>query len=378
MQISIWEKESFYGDKDVIIIGSGFTGLWSAWELHRKNEKLKIAILERGNIPAGASTRNAGFSCFGSPTELISDAGLLGEENMWKLVAMRYEGLKKIRQHFPASALGYDPCGGFECLDAHSPEVNECREKLDWLNRGLKNITGHEKVFTWCDEKLKTLGLTGFGHLIENPLEAGLHSGIYIQALAAKVQSLGVEILYGLDVLECKESTANVNVYTKQGVQLRASSVLYCTNAFTPALLPEIDVIPARGQVLLTSPIPGLPLKGTFHYDHGYYYFRNLGNRVLLGGARNLAFEAEKTDANSTSEFIQKQLEHFLARHILCNQSYTIESRWAGTMAMGSGKMPLVEPVGERSFCCVRMSGMGVALAPIVAEKVAGLICERY
>ena len=120
MQVSIWEKESFYADKDVIIIGSGFTGLWSAYELLKKNEKLKVAIVERGVIPEGASTRNAGFSCFGSPTELIFDAATMGEDSMWQLVEMRFKGLEKIRQHFSASALDYDPCGGYECLDRDS------------------------------------------------------------------------------------------------------------------------------------------------------------------------------------------------------------------------------------------------------------------
>jgi len=374
MQVSIWEKESFYADKDVIIIGSGFTGLWSAYELLKINETLKIAILERGVIPAGASTRNAGFSCFGSPTELIYDAATMGVDSMWQLVEMRYKGLEKIKKHFSPSTLDYDACGGYECLDSNSKDVESCRENLEWLNKGLFMITGKENVFSWQDDDLPKLGLSGFGHLIWNPMEAGLHSGKYVQALFQKVQLMGVEMFYGLEITHCEEHTNNVVVYTKQGIRLSAKQVLYCTNAFSTSLLPELDVVPARGQVLVTSPIEGLRLRGTFHYDEGFYYFRNLGNRVLLGGARNKAFEEERTEDLSTTTKIQDELERFLRQHILCGESYTIEYRWAGTMGMGAQKKPIIQRLSNRTYCCIRMSGMGVALAPIAAEEIALLM----
>ena len=89
-QISIWEKESFFSPQDIIIIGSGFSGLWSALHIKTLHPNYKVTILERGLIPTGASTRNAGFSCFGSPSELIHDVRSRGANEMWKLVSMRY------------------------------------------------------------------------------------------------------------------------------------------------------------------------------------------------------------------------------------------------------------------------------------------------
>ena len=99
MHVSIWEQESFYDHKDVIIIGSGFVGLWTAIELKKKNPSLNVCLVDRGVIPTGASTRNAGFSCFGSLSELKSDSQKLGEENTMQLVKMRHAGLKKIRKY---------------------------------------------------------------------------------------------------------------------------------------------------------------------------------------------------------------------------------------------------------------------------------------
>ncbi|MGZ3840207.1 MAG: FAD-dependent oxidoreductase, partial [Flavisolibacter sp.] len=70
MECSVWEKETFFAPQDVMILGSGFVGLWSAYYLKKKQPALRITILERGLIPTGASTRNAGFACFGSLSEV--------------------------------------------------------------------------------------------------------------------------------------------------------------------------------------------------------------------------------------------------------------------------------------------------------------------
>ena len=128
--------------------------------------------------------------------------------------------------------------------------------------------------------------------------------------------------------------------------------------------------------MILTSPIQNLPFHGTFHSDEGFYYFRNLGKRVLLGGARNKAFEEERTDEMNTSEHIQAELERYLREVVLSrfNDQYSIDQRWAGIMAFGKEKKPIVKQLSPNLFCAVRMSGMGVALAPVVAEKVAKMM----
>src|ERR1700729_946492 len=115
-QVSIWEKESFYSHKDVIIVGSGFVGLWSAYYLKKNHPKLSITIVDRGVIPTGASTRNAGFACFGSVTELIADTINSGEEQMLEIVEMRYKGLKRIRKIFSKKEIGYEDLGGYELI----------------------------------------------------------------------------------------------------------------------------------------------------------------------------------------------------------------------------------------------------------------------
>lgn len=380
VQLSFWEKESFFAPQDIIIVGSGFVGLWSALQLKLKNPAYKITILERGIIPTGASTRNAGFSCFGSPSELLGDADAMGEEKMWQLVEMRYKGLMEIRKHFTEVSIDYDGSGGYECFTPKSADWDECFAKLDWLNKGLHSITGHENLFSIADEKITQFGFKGFDHLIENRLEAGIHSGKLVQALLQKVQGMGVQVLTGIEVKSYQNHHHGIELETActafEGIDLRFTTgqLLLCTNAFTKQLFPDIDIIPNRGQVLITAPIDNLPIKGTFHFDKGYYYFRNVGTRLLLGGARNKAFELENTTEMQTTEIIQNALEEFIKQHLLPATTYTITDKWSGIMAMGSEKNPIIQCISPNVYCCVRMSGMGVALAPLAAKEVTALM----
>jgi glycine/D-amino acid oxidase-like deaminating enzyme len=51
-----------------------------------------------------------------------------------------------------------------------------------------------------------------------------------------------------------------------------------------------------------------------------------------------------------------------------------IEMRWSGVMAMGKEKKPIIQEVQPNVYCAVRMNGMGVAIAPIVAQKAVKLM----
>jgi len=376
-QLSVWELESFFAPADIIIAGSGYVGLWSAYYLKKHAPELSITILERGLIPTGASTRNAGFACFGSLTELISDASKMGEDKMLELVEMRYKGLRRIGKLFPDKVIDFQRNGGYELIGGSSIDINELRSQIDRLNRPLKKIVKLQKTFRMVNHKIADFGFAGIQHLIENKAEGQLHSGKLCQALLKQVQSMGVTVLNNIEIKSYEKVNGHVLLHTNFPFSFTASQLLVCTNAFARQLLPQLDIEPARGQVLVTSPVDGLPFRGTFHYDEGFYYFRNLGERVLLGGARNKAFEAENTDQMTTTSEIQQELERFLNEVILPGRNYSIDHRWSGIMGMGSEKMPIMQAVNERVFCAVRMSGMGVALAPLIGERVARLMTGK-
>jgi glycine/D-amino acid oxidase-like deaminating enzyme len=373
--ISIWEKESFFAHRDIVIVGSGLSGLWSAWHLKKQNPALSIAILERGILPAGASTRNAGFACFGSLTELLSDINTQGAGKMLELVRMRHRGLQWIRETFDPNAIDFVCCGGFELImQRDSWSRGLLADGMSTVNKLLANTVSSPTTFSFADEKIARFGFNGASHLVENKMEGYLHSGKLCQHLLQLVQGLGVTILNGIEVTGYEKVNNEFCLQTNPGVGLTATNLLICNNAFATTLLPGIDIVPARGQILLTSEIPALKFKGAFHAEEGYYYFRNLGDRVMLGGARHTDFAHEQTSIMETSGGIQEKLERFLQEVILPGESFSITDRWSGIMAMGSEKLPIIREIEPGVFCAVRMSGMGVALTPVIGKMVADMM----
>jgi gamma-glutamylputrescine oxidase len=397
MAISVWEQSTYFAPKDLVIVGCGFVGLWTAYEAIQKNPKLNITILERGTIPSGASTRNAGFSCFGSVSELIYDVQLMGEANMLETVKMRYDGLQRIQKVFKASEIDYNQWGGYELFEAQKNknaknnntqkpvgyDVSKLDSDIAYLNNILAPVLKTPKkngkylpIYTNATKDIKKLGFQGIEALAFNQLEGQLNSAKLVLALQKAVQAKGVQILFNTEVKKFKSHSKGVTIHTNLEAPLESKQFLVCTNGFAKQLIPSLDVVPARGQVFVTEPIPNLKFKGCYHFDEGYYYFRNLGNRLLLGGARNADFKNEKTFSLETSSKIQKVLEQFMMERILPKGSKKpkIELRWSGTMGMGKIKKPIIQALQPNVYCAVRMSGMGVAIAPIVAKKVTELM----
>ncbi len=325
--------------------------------------------MERGATPAGASTRNAGFACFGSPTEILSDMEAMGKEKALQLLQMRFEGLRAIQKIFSNGLIDFSICKGYELLDS-----SRSLERLPALNEWLYEITGAPATFCQQDELIPVFGFANTAHLVENRFEGCLHPGKLLNALYHLAVKMNIRFLFATEVRQVEEDSQGVKLFTTKGPGLAAERIVYCTNAFSNRLLPRIDLVPARGQVFLTEPIPGLKFKGSFHYQEGYYYFRNLDDRILLGGARHTSFQTEYTLEPFTTLPIQQALEAFLSTVILPGQRPQITHRWAGIMAMGKEKTPIVEQLTDRSFCAVRMSGMGVALAPTAGKKIAELM----
>jgi aspartate oxidase len=82
MQLSYWEIKNWFSNVDYTIVGSGIVGLHTAIRLRERFPKAKILILEKGILPQGASTKNAGFACFGSVSEIIDDFNTHCEEEV--------------------------------------------------------------------------------------------------------------------------------------------------------------------------------------------------------------------------------------------------------------------------------------------------------
>lgn len=369
MKLSYWEFKNWLSNIDFTVIGSGIVGLNCAIQLKDRFPKAKILILERGVLPQGASTKNAGFACFGSLSEIIDDLGSHTEEEVLSLVTKRFSGLKSLRETLGDEAIGFKIYGGYELFEKNSDLFEMCTFQLKTINQMLKPVFGTD-VFS---VKQNSFGFKNIEEqLIFNQFEGQIDTGNMMESLLQLASSKGIKILNNVFVESYSEANNSVHVKTSQ-FEFSTSKLCIATNGFATQLLNE-DVKPARSQVLITKPINNLFIKGTFHLDRGYYYFRNIEDRLLLGGGRHLDFKGEETIALDQTAIIQNKLETLLKSTILPDTPFEIERRWSGIMGVGNQKKAIVKQISNNVFCGVRLGGMGIAIGSLVGKELAELV----
>jgi glycine/D-amino acid oxidase-like deaminating enzyme len=370
MNLSYWEIKSWLTDVDFTIVGSGIVGLNCALQLRERFPKSNILILEKGVLPQGASTKNAGFACFGSLSELIDDLQHHTEEEVLELVQQRIDGLQLLRTTLGDTAIDYQQLGGYELfLESDEELYATCQNKRDSINALLHPIF-NAPVFSAKENSFhfKTVK----GNYSFNPFEGQIDTGKMMTSLLKLVLEKNIKILNNIAVEAISQSTTQVHIKT-DSFEFSTSNVFVATNGFASQLLDE-PVHPARAQVLITKPIKDLSIKGTFHLDKGYYYFRNIDDRILLGGGRNLDLKGEATTDFNQTALIQDKLEALLRNTILPHTPFEIDHRWSGIMGMGTTKKPIVKQLDTRIFCGVRLGGMGIAIGSMIGKELAALL----
>ncbi len=168
MQLSFWEKSQWFDNVDIVVLGSGIVGLHAAYYIKKKNPRLNILIIERGFLPYGASTRNAGFACIGSASEILNDLDKDSEYKVFHLVEQRYKGLLGLRELLGDENIEYEQNSGFEIFtETDSQSFLECESKLEYLNTRLKSIT-KDNTYKIVNERIAHFGLSKVKNLIQN------------------------------------------------------------------------------------------------------------------------------------------------------------------------------------------------------------------
>ena len=372
-QLSYWERTTYFDGIDFLIIGAGIVGFSASIELKKKYPNAKIVLLERGYLPTGASSKNAGFACFGSVTELVDDLTKMSEADVFDTVQKRWEGLQNLKSVIGPNYLQLETFGSWDLISPiESVELPLLREKIAYLNEKMIHITGEKGVFSEDDSCCSTFGFNGVTTSFFNRLEGQINTGTMLARFHQIAVEMGVLCLFNISVEAILSDSKKSELVTSIG-KINAEHVLICTNGFAKQFLPNEDVFPARAQVIMTSPIANLPVKGTFHFQQGYYYFRNVENRILLGGGRNLNFEGETTTELETTEEITFALKQMLSEMILPNNAFSIDYSWAGIMGVGATKAPIVKKIDSRTAVGVRMGGMGIAIGSLVGKELADL-----
>ncbi len=358
---SIWEDVLYHQKYDLIVVGAGLTGQSAALFFKKENPDAKVLVVDRGVFPIGASTRNAGFACIGTIGEHLSDLEIDSEEQLKKRIKDRYEGLILLRETIGDDAMDYNHTGGWELyIDPDKYKIAE--ENISRFNYWMEELIGEQNIY----EPVVYNGITS----IYNRCEGMLHPGKAIKKLYELNRALGVEFRWNTPIKEIDPNEGKIIV--DELLYFSADKIVVATNAFTSKLLKDYVIKPGRGYVFVTNELNHLNWKGTFHYDKGYVYFRNLGDkRVLLGGGRNIDPNAEETDEFGINEDIKGFLLYFAEEVLELPEGWKVEYEWSGIMGFTESKSAILEKVSDHCIVAAGLSGMGVALGMQLGKKAA-------
>jgi glycine/D-amino acid oxidase-like deaminating enzyme len=153
MHLSYWEYKSWFQNIDFTIIGSGIVGLHAALHLRKRFPESKILVIEKGSLPEGASTKNAGFACFGSLSEIVDDLKSQTPEEVFQLISKRWEGLQLLRNRVGDEPMDFQQNGGYELFVEKDKDLfEECLEKVDFVNELLFRCL--KVLFSKCKKTL--------------------------------------------------------------------------------------------------------------------------------------------------------------------------------------------------------------------------------
>lgn len=272
-------------EADVVIVGAGFTGLWTAYYLTELDPGLQVVVVEQEIAGFGASGRNGGWCSALLPT---SAAAIAREHGLQAARAMR-----SAMRDAVVEVGGVAAAEGIACDFAIGGTVQLARSEAQ-LARARAEAA---EAATWGDEvtlldieatreHVRAAGAIGASF---TPDCARLHPGRLVRSLADVVEQRGVRIVEGTRALRLSPRA----VVTDHGT-VRAQHVIRATEAWTSQLPgSERDVVPVYSLMVATEPLPaevweqiGLARGETFS-DHRHliiYGQRTADDRLAFGG----------------------------------------------------------------------------------------------
>ena len=356
---SIWERRAWLEGMDAVVVGAGIVGMSTALALKDCHPDWRILVMDRSPF-GGGSTRNAGFACFGSPSELLEDWLTLGTQTTLDLVRMRWEGLASLRAAWGDEAIGFKPCGSVEAFTDGSL-FESCATTLPELNEGLADLFGQAPFSLSVPAKHGLRNLVG---AIASPLEGAISTDLLIRTMRRQLEHRNIVTLLGLELQGMERDSSGWLLHTAGG-SFHSPRVALATNAFSRQWL-DLDVQPIDNHVVVTEALPRLKMTQTMHHDRGYVYARQVGDQLMIGGGRQWNLEGPEATQDSLIEWAR--------RHIEGAEDATIRQAWTGQLGIGNNRWPIVEKVDEGLWCAVRMGGMGVAIGHGIGKKLAEMM----
>lgn len=357
-------------DAEVLVIGGGVTGVTLAYTLAEQGAM--VGLLEAGEIAGEASGRNAGF-LLAAPAEPYAERiALWGREGARAVLHIGRRTHQRIRQLVEALDIecDYQHTGSLR-LTRTAEESEDLRGSLPELKHDgfpMREITVAEAV--------PAHAVSAFDAAFEVPEDGQIHPVRFLHGLAVEAVRRGARI-HARSPVQSARWQGGLWEVSVHGHTARARTLVLATNAWTPKLLPNLAplVAPRRGQVIATAPLPEMIAARPAYAHWGYQYWRQTPDRrLLIGGWRDIDFDAEMTYESAVSERIQSAIEEGL--RTLVPDPPAIEHRWAGIMGFSRDGRPLVGwlDASHHLAVCAAFTGHGMGMAAACTQDLAELL----
>ncbi|EED17442.1 conserved hypothetical protein [Talaromyces stipitatus ATCC 10500] len=365
---------------DIAIIGSGMTGISSAYHLLQTRPDLRVTILEARSLTSGATGRNGGH-CKEDPYDDYEDLKeLYGKEGAKKVLRFRLAQLDALVEL--VGKLGSD-AEKLSCLRrVDGLDVFYDQEAFDRVKEKVKNYLEDfpEEKDAWLihegddiDETFGTINAVGCitgpaGAMWPYKLVGAVTTHISNQEL---YPHLSIETHTPVEkIIKTDDDSNHPFIITTPRGNIKATHIIHCTNAYAAHLLPGLQgkLYPIRGQMTRQVAPGGFPRLGDrrswiLHYDFGYDYVTQVPplssssstNDIYLGGGFLKALvtgqvSVEDADVGSTQDDLQNpaalaNLEHTVEKRLLHGKGTRIVDKWTGVMGFTIDNNPIVGKV---------------------------------
>jgi glycine/D-amino acid oxidase-like deaminating enzyme len=334
---------------------------------------LKIVMLERGTVAGGATGRNVGFLVSGLGEHYARSIEFWGREPAAAIT----------RLHLKNHSLLADIVAqhGIDCDYARdgSLVIAADEEEEDLLRRShpLLLEDGFRCEFVEASQINKTLRALGFGGGLFNPSDGHVDPVGLIRGLAAVAQSGGVKFFEHTPVSQFRKAGVSWVAETEHG-SVTTDLLFLASNAWTPKLLPEMELEPVRGQCMAIGPLGEPPITVPCYTNYGSEYWRGAGRYAILGGMRRAGNNEEVGYEDGVTEAVQSALDSFCRDHFPYLRSAPVTHRWSGIMSYTGDGLPLVGAVPHKGgmYLAAGYTGHGFGYAFLAAHWLVSLALD--
>jgi len=325
----------------VVIVGAGYTGLWTAYYLKRAQPSLEIIVLEREHAGFGASGRNGGWvsGFFSGPARVYESQRRTQATGFAALQRMMFDTVEEIATVISEHQIEADFVkGGQLTVALNGAQLRRLREEVAARRAGgLDERDLHELTAGELEARLRIAGAAGASF---SPHVARVHPAKLLTGLAATVEGLGVTIYESTPV----SATRAREALTPAG-SVHARWVVRATEGYT-AELPGLRraLVPMNSSMIITEPLPGavweeIGWHGSEVLDDGahvYVYLqRTADGRIAIGG-RGVPYRfGSRTDGRGdTAAATVASLRAKLRAMFPAAADAAIEHAWSGVLGV--------------------------------------------